>query len=77
MPAVNPMKLMKLKDRYKVFKECHPKIMPFLGACKDMVVPGTVIEIRFTSPDGESKSANLKLGDENIKTYEMIRELRK
>lgn len=75
--AVNPMKLMKLKDRYKVFKESHPKIMPFFSACKDMVKAGTVVEIKFTTPEGESKSANLKIGDEDIKTYELIRELRK
>lgn len=71
------MKLMKLKERYGVFKESHPKIIPFFAACKDMVKPGTVIEITFRTQDGEEKKANLKLNEEDLKTYEMIRELKK
>lgn len=71
--AVNPFKLLQLKDRFKIFQENHPKLIPFFKACESMVRPGTVIEITFRSPEGDKKTANLKLTEEDIKTFQMIR----
>ncbi len=70
--AINPMQLMKLKDRYKVFKETHPKVMPFLKSCKPLIDAGTALELRVKSPEGEEKAISIKLKAEDMKTVDMI-----
>ena len=56
---INPMKFMQVKSMLATLKQNHPKFPSFLDAvskralCKD-----TIIEIKVTTPDGESLEYN-------------------
>ena len=71
--AFNPASLIKLKGRYKIFKEQHPKFLQFfktvgLGAVKE----GTVLEVKFKEPDGKASVANIKLTADDVETVNML-----
>lgn len=67
--AVNPMQLMKLKDRYRLFKEDHPKMMPFLTMLgKKAVEEGTVITIKAVTPEGQEYESNIRLTRNDVQT---------
>ena len=75
--AINPMKAMKLKDRYKIFNQQHPKIAPFFSAIhKKGLTPGAVVEMKITTTDGKEYVTNIKLTPEDIETIQMALELR-
>jgi len=56
----------------------HPKFPSFLDAvskralCKD-----TIIEIKVTTPDGESLESNLRLKESDLEVLRQMQELRK
>ncbi|WP_408071810.1 hypothetical protein [Butyrivibrio sp. JL13D10] len=35
MPNINPMAIMELQQKFNVFKEEHPRVLPFFNALKD------------------------------------------
>ena len=39
--AFNPMNLMKMKGRYQIFRQQHPKFIPFLKSCESSAVEET------------------------------------
>ena len=51
--AVNPMQLMKLRERFQIFQGQHPRMAPFL---KDVgehgFREGSVVEVKVTTPEG-------------------------
>ena len=50
--AVNPMQLMQMADRLRIFREQHPKVLEFLHAvARDNIEPGVVMELRVTDND--------------------------
>ena len=75
---INPMKFMQVKSMLATLKQNHPKFPSFLDAvskralCKD-----TIIEIKVTTPDGESLESNLRLKESDLEVLRQMQELRK
>ena len=75
--AINPMKLLQAKQKLNAFKERHPKFYAFMKQMnKDALQPGTVMEIKVTSPDGKELSANLRLTPEDIEIIQTVTAMR-
>ena len=71
--AINPKVLFKLKERFNVFKQDHPKIMPFFRTLNEKaLVEGTILEIKATTPEGKDYSANIRLNTNDIETIRML-----
>ena len=70
---INPMKFMQVKSMLATLKQNHPKFPSFLDAvskralCKD-----TIIEIKVTTPDGESLESNLRLKESDLEVLRQI-----
>ena len=76
--AINPMKLLKLKDRYKCFKKDHPKLMSFLSvASKEHFEVGATVKIAITNNEGKTIGTEFELTPDDVKTVEMLKELRR
>lgn len=75
---INPMKLMQLKNTMNIFRQNHPKFPSFLDAVsKKALCKDTLIEIKVTTPIGESLEANLRLKESDLDALRQIQELRK
>ncbi len=71
--AINPMMLMKMKERLNVFQQDHPKVLPFFTMLRDKASEeGTVYELKVTTPDGQSYVANIKLTANDLETIQML-----
>ena len=69
--AINPLNLLKLKDKYKTFKKDHPDMSDFGKALnKHALMEGTVLEIRATNPEGKVLKNEITLTENDI---EMVR----
>lgn len=65
--AINPMKLLELKNLWSAFTKRHPKFPQFLSAVQQARIPeGTIIEVQITSPDGKTFTSNMKVTSEDI-----------
>ena len=72
--AVNPMQLVQLAERLRIFKSQHPKVLEFLHAvARDNIQPGVVMELRVTVLDGKVSVTNIKLTQEDIETFEILK----
>lgn len=71
--AINPMHLMKLKDRIGVFRNDHPKFISFIKMLgRSNVEEGTILEMKLKTPSGEEHTCNIRLTPEDVKTFRMI-----
>ena len=67
--ALNPMALLKMKERMSVFQREHPKIRPFFHTLNEKaLVPGTIMEMKATTPDGKVYTANFRMTENDIET---------
>ena len=65
--AINPMKLLELKNLWNAFTKRHPKFPQFLSSVQQAGIPeGTIIEVQITSPDGKTFTSNMKVNSEDI-----------
>lgn len=65
--AINPMKLLEIRNLWSAFTRRHPKFPQFLTAVQQAGIPeGTVIEVTITPPDGKTFTSNLKVTAEDI-----------
>ena len=70
--AVNPMDMMKIGQRLKVFREQHPKFPAFLTQVKEnALVPGTIMEMKVTTPEGREYITNIRLTQDDVETLRM------
>lgn len=75
--AINPLKLLKLKDRYKVFKAEHPKLLAFFKAASNEVVEeGSVLKIAIKNQEGKVLGTEITLTAEDIKTLEILKDIK-
>ena len=71
--AINPKTLLKLKERFRIFQQDHPKIVPFFQMLNQKALfEGTVFELKATTPEGEEYAANIKLTANDIETIKML-----
>ena len=75
--AVNPMELMKLGERLRIFNSQHPRVGAFL---KDVSAnangEGAVIELKVTSAEGKEYVTNIKVTKEDMETIEVLKNTR-
>ncbi len=70
---MNPMDLLKLKDKFKRFNEDHPKVVPFFKVIGEKaMVPGSVFEIKVTDPNGKEYVSNIRLNENDIDAINAI-----
>lgn len=75
--ALNPMALLKLKDRLKLFREAHPRVPMFFRAIReDGLEEGTVLELKVITKDGRERVTNIRLTGEDVETLKMLEHLR-
>ena len=73
--AFNPLELMKMKERLDLFSQQHPRFGMFLRDVGERaVMPGTVLEIRVTTPEGKEYITNIRLTQDDVQTIEMARQ---
>ncbi|MBO5999567.1 MAG: hypothetical protein J6P87_07745 [Lachnospiraceae bacterium] len=71
--ALNPLMLLKLKDRLSIFQKDHPRVFPFFSMIKDQALEeGTVYELKVTTPDGKSYVTNIKLNENDLESIRMM-----
>lgn len=71
--ALNPVALLKLKDRLKIFNEEHPKVHPFFHMLKEEGLPeGAILELKVMFPDGKEQVTNIRLTENDLETIQMI-----
>ena len=71
--AINPMKLLELKNLWAAFTRRHPKFPQFLSAVQQSDIPeGTVIEVQITTPEGKTFTSNLKVQAEDIEAVKSL-----
>ena len=76
--AINPMKLLKLKDRYHCFKKDHPKLMAFFAAAsKEHAEVGSKVKIAITNSAGKTIGTEFELTPDDIRTMELLKELKR
>ncbi len=72
---MNPMALMKIRERLMIFQSEHPKMLPFFNVIKtNALMEGSVFEIKAISPDGKEYVSNIKLTANDIETLKMLSE---
>ena len=72
--AINPLALMKMKDRLHLFRQKHPKVGPFFSMLREKAVSeGSVVELKVTTPDGEEYVTNIRLTANDVETIHMLK----
>ena len=73
---MNPMTMMQLMQRWSLFQQDHPKVIPFLQAAKDIALQeGAVLEIKATDPEGKAITSNIRVTANDVETFRMVSEL--
>lgn len=70
--AVNPMDIMKLRDRFTKFQADHPKVLAFGQAAAGSIREGSVLEMSVTSPEGEKITTNMRVNADDVETLQML-----
>ena len=80
--ALNPMQLMQMADRLRIFREQHPRVIDFIvidfiGAVgRSSLQPGVILELKVTDTEGNTSVTNMRLTPEDIETIEIIKSLK-
>lgn len=73
---MNPKALFQAKAALDQFNKNHPKFMPFLKAVEaDGIRPGTIMEITVTTPEGTSRTANIKVQQSDLDLFESLKSM--
>ncbi len=75
--AVNPLEMMKMGERLRLFSQQHPRFGAFLkDVSEHAIAPGTIVEMKVTGPDGREYITNLRLTEDDMETLEMLKKAR-
>ena len=70
---MKPGDLIKMKRRLKLFEEQHPKMPAFLKHVgKTALKPGSVLELKVTTPEGTENVTNIRLTPDDVETLKML-----
>ncbi len=70
---LNPLELMQLKQNFDTFNKEHPRVIPFFKAVSESSIePGTVFDMKVTTPEGKEMQCNIKLTENDIETFHQI-----
>jgi len=71
--SINPMALLKYRERLDLFRADHPRVEPFFQALREQtLIEGSVYEMKATTPDGKEFVANIRLTANDIETIQML-----
>ena len=71
--AMNPIAMMQVAGRIKIFKEQHPKALAFIQSVSEGDLrEGSVIEVKVTTPEGKESVSNIKLTKDDIETFNLL-----
>ena len=71
--AINPLMLLKMKNRLNIFQKDHPRVFPFFNMIKDHALEeGTVYELKVTTPDGQTYVTNIILNENDLESIRMM-----
>lgn len=74
--AINPMKLLQMKNIWDGFTSRHPKFPQFMSAVQQHgISEGTIIEVQLTHPDGKVFTTNLKLTAEDMEAFRNLQDI--
>ena len=72
--AMNPIAMMQVAGRIKIFKEQHPKALAFIQSVSEGDLrEGTIIEVKVTTPEGKESVSNIKLTKDDIETFNLLK----
>ncbi|MBR1635898.1 MAG: hypothetical protein IJ682_12680 [Lachnospiraceae bacterium] len=75
---MNPMELLKLKDKVGTFQREHPKMLPFFKTIhKKALAEGNVLEIKAIAADGKEYVSNIRMTANDMEIVRMLGELGK
>ena len=75
--SMNPMQLLQLAERLRIFRSQHPKVLEFMhDVVRNDLQPGVVMELRVTDNDGRTSVTNIRLTEEDVETIGILKELR-
>ena len=75
--AMNPLQVLQLSERLKIFREQHPRVLEFLHAvARDNIQPGVIMELKVTDNEGRTKVTNIRLTPEDVETIGIIKNLK-
>jgi hypothetical protein len=70
--VLDKMILNEIKKRLDLFKNDHPKVVPFLEMLKEKAArEGTVVEMRVTDPEGNEYVSNIRLTQNDVETIKL------
>ena len=73
--ALNPLAILKLKERLEIFRSDHPRVEPFFQLLREQtLIEGTVYEMKAVTPDGKEYVANIRLTANDIETMKILSE---
>lgn len=62
-----------MRERLALFQQDHPKVLPFFNSIKDDGTrPGTIVELKVTSPEGRQSVMNIRLNENDVETLHML-----
>lgn len=72
---MNPKQLFQMKAAWDQVNKNHPKLLPFIKAVQAAgLEEGTVIEVKVTTPEDKTMTANIKLKQSDIDLLKQARE---
>ena len=75
--AINPMEVIKLKEKLNAFRNRHPGFSGFIGAVRRSGLPeGSVLEMKVTTPEGRTMETNFRVSEEDIDLIRLLASLR-
>ena len=74
--AVNPMMLIKMKERMELFRKQHPKAMSFFQQVGlNSIETDSVVEVKVTRPDGKVFVTNIRVTPDDMETLSLVRSI--
>jgi len=70
---INPMAVLKLKPLVESFRNNHPKFGPFLSAAAGAMKEDSILEMKVTTPEGQTIISNLKLTADDLALFAELR----
>lgn len=75
--AINPMALLKLKDRFSIFNREHPRVVPFFRSIRENgLVEGAILELTVKTGDGKEQVTNIRLTPNDVETLKLLGNLK-
>lgn len=70
---IDPSMLFKVKSMMDRFNANHPRFVPFIQAVnKDALKEDTVVDIKFTTKEGDTFHTNLKLNQDDLDMFRQL-----